>query len=211
MKWVDVSLPMRADTVHWPGHPHYTVTEMMSMQRGDEMNVTAVAMCSHFGTHIDAPRHYFAAGKPVDELPLDILIGPGRVVSYEGIDHIPASFINSLDLMGVSRLFIRTRNSQTLTLPEFNEDYIALTIEAAQELVDEGVKLLAVDGYSIGPFDPAQGIPVHRIYLGARPDQVAIEAVNLSNVEPGDYHVIALPIPLTGLEGAPARVLLGRE
>jgi len=211
MKWVDVTLPMQADTVHWPGHPQYTVTEMMAMEKGEEMNVTAVSMCSHFGTHIDAPRHYFSPGTAVDELPLEILIGPCRVVSYEGKGHISESFIEGLDLKNISRLFVRTANSQIISLPEFYEDYIALTIEAAQALVDRGVKLLAVDGYSIGPFDPAQGMPVHRIFLGAGPDQVAIEEVDLSKVDTGDYNMIALPIPLTGLEAAPARVLLGRE
>jgi arylformamidase len=211
MNWIDVSLPMRADTVHWPGHPRYTVTEMMSMDRGDIMNVSAVSMCSHFATHIDAPRHYVAVGTAVDELSPDILIGPCRVVVYTGKDHIPAESINGLDLAGVARLFIRTANSERLVSPEFYEDYIALTIEAAQALVGKVVKLLGVDGYSIGPFDPALGISVHSIFLGAGPDQVAIEEVNLLGVEPGDYQVIALPIRPTRLEGAPARVLLGRE
>jgi arylformamidase len=78
-------------------------------------------------------------------------------------------------------------------------------------LVDRGVRLLGVDGYSIGPFDPSLGYPVHSIFLGAGPDQVAIEEVNFLNVEPGDYHLIALPLRLAGLEGSPARVLLGKE
>jgi arylformamidase len=210
MNWIDVSLPMRADTVHWPGHPWYTVTEMMSMDRGDIMNVSAVSMCSHFGTHIDAPRHYVAAGTTVDELSPDTLIGPCRVVAYRGEGHIPAAFIDGLDLGGLTRLFIQTANSERLARPEFYEDYIALTVQAARALVEKGVKLLGVDGYSIGPFDPALGIPVHSIFLGAGPQQAAIEEANLLGVEPGDYQVIALPIRLTGLEGAPARVLLGR-
>jgi arylformamidase len=170
MNWIDVSLPMRADTVHWPGHPWYTVTEMMSMERGDNMNVTAVSMCSHFGTHIDAPRHYVADGTTVDELSPDILIGPCRLVVYEGDENIPSDFIDGLDLVGIKRLFIRTANSEKLIKPEFYEDYIALTVEAAQALVKKGVKMLGVDGYSIGPFDRL-GDPVHSIFLGAGPSR----------------------------------------
>jgi arylformamidase len=108
-------------------------------------------------------------------------------------------------------MLIKTLNSITLGRPEFHEDYIALTQEAAQALVEKGVKLLGVDGYSIGPFDPSLGMPVHSTFLGAGPDQVAIEEVDLLNVEPGDYQLIALPLKLTGLEAAPARVLLGYE
>ena len=210
MEWIDLSLPMRSSTVHWPGHPRYTVEDMMSMEEGAVMNVTSFAMCSHFGTHIDAPRHYVNSGTAVDELPADVLIGPCRVVSFNGPGHISKDFIETVDLEGVTRLLIRTRNSEFINLPEFREDYIALTQEAAKLLVEKGVRLLGVDGYSIGPFEPEEGVPVHQIFLGAGPEQVAIEEIDLSNVDAGDYKIIALPMRLTGLEAAPARVMLGK-
>jgi arylformamidase len=183
---------------------------MMSFSAGDAMNVTAVSMCSHFGTHLDAPRHYLADGTAVDELPLDILVGPCRVVAYPDKNHIPARFIEKLDLAGITRLLIRTDNSRTLGRPEFREDYIALTPGAARVLIERRVELLGVDGYSIGPYETSQGMETHRVFLGAGPRQVAIEEVDLSGVEPGDYELIALPLRLTGLEGSPTRVLLGR-
>lgn len=208
MEWIDVSLPMREDTVHWPGHPRYTVTHMNSMKSGDIMNVTAVSMCSHFGTHIDAPRHYVEKGTPVDALNIDVLIGRCKVAFYKGEKHIPATFINELDLAGVSRLIIRTTNSEFIRLPDFHEDYVALTIGAASALVEKKIKLLGIDGYSIGPYDPDEGMPVHKTFLSAGPDQVGIEELDLSGITPGDYELIALPIRLTGLEAAPTRVLL---
>lgn len=209
MKWIDVSLPMTAQTVHWPGHPRYTVTDMMSIAGGDAMNVTSVAMCSHFGTHMDAPRHYVASGTAVDEIPLEVLIGPCRVVDWPERESIPADFVAGLDLGGLTRLLIRTVNSRVIRQSEFHEDYIALTPDAARALVARNVRLLGVDGYSIGPFEPTSGMEVHRIFLGAGPEQVALEELDLSTVAPGDYQLVALPIRLTGLEGAPARVLLG--
>jgi arylformamidase len=108
-----------------------------------------------------------------------------------------------------TRLLIRTVNSQIIRQPEFHEDYVALTPDAARVLVARNVRLLGVDGYSIGPFEPSSGMEVHRIFLGAGPEQVALEELDLSSVAPGDYQLVALPIRLTGLEGAPARVLLG--
>lgn len=174
------------------------------------MNVTAVAMCSHFGTHIDAPRHYVATGTAVDEVPLDILIGRCRVVAWRGEGHVPAEFIEGLDLDLATRILIRTSNSCFIRRPEFREDYVALAPGAAQALVDRNVKLVGVDGYSIGPYEPSQGMEVHRIFLGAGPEQVAIEELDLSGVEPGEYELVALPLRLVGLEGAPTRVLLGR-
>jgi arylformamidase len=210
MRWIDATLPMTPETVHWPGHPLYAVTEMMSMARGEDINVTSFLMCSHFGTHIDAPRHYLADGTTVDEIKPEILIGPCRVVEYPLREHIPASFIKELEMEGVSRLLIKTPNSRFLHHTEFHEDFVALLPEAASILVEIGIKLLGIDGYSIGPFDPLLGQPVHRIFLSAGPDQVAIEEVDLLEVAPGDYELLAIPLRLTGLEAAPARVLLRR-
>ena len=211
MKWIDATLPMKPETVHWPGHPLYTVNEMMSMSRGDVMNVTSFTMCSHFGTHIDAPRHYLADGTSVDEIKPEILIGPCLVVEYPLREHIPASFINELNLEGVSRLLIKTLNSRFLRKTEFQENFVALLPEAASSLVENGIKLLGMDGYSIGPFDPMLGQPVHQIFLSAGPDQVAIEEVDLLEVSPGDYELLAIPLRLSGLEAAPARVLLSKN
>jgi arylformamidase len=208
MTWIDVSLSLHGATVHWPGHPRYTVDELYSLARGDQMNVTAFTMCSHFGTHLETPRHYFGSSAAIDELPLDLLMGRCSVVHYEGGEHMPAAFIDSLDLDAVCRLLIRTRNSDTIALPEFREDYIALTPAAAERLVARGVELVGVDGYSIGPFDPQLGIPVHRIFLSGGPHQVALEELDLSEVAPGSYDLVALPIALAGLEAAPARVLV---
>ena len=181
------------------------------MARGDVMNVTAITMCSHFGTHIDAPRHYLADGTTVDEIKPEILIGPCKVVEYLYREHIPASFINELNLDGVSRLLIKTLNSRFLRNTEFREDFFALLPEAASILVEKGIKLLGMDGYSIGPFDPSLGQPVHQIFLSAGLDQVAIEEVDLLDVTPGDYELLAIPLRLSGLEAAPARVLLRKN
>jgi arylformamidase len=208
MTWIDVSLPMRPTTVHWPGHPRYTIDELYAIGRGDEMNVTAVSLCSHFGTHIDAPSHYVEAGSTIDMLPIDLLIGRCTVVHYRAQTHIPADFVDALDLDGVRRLLIRTPNSDSIDRPEFREDYTALTPAAAERLVARGIELLGVDGYSIGPFDPALGVPVHRIFLGGGPSQVALEALSLAGVDAGEYHLIALPPAFADIEAAPARVLL---
>jgi len=209
MKWIDVSLSLGTNTVHWPGHPRYKVGHMMSMEKGDAMNVTMFSMCSHFGTHVDAPRHYHVHGTSVDQLSLDLLVGPCRVVEYPGTEHIPEDFIQGLELEGVQRLLIRTRNSFIIEKPDFHEDYIALTPGAARALVDTHVQLLGVDGYSIGPYDHTMGKEVHEIFLISNPDRIAIEEINLSNIKPGDYQLVALPLKLKGLEGAPVRVLLG--
>ena len=47
---------------------------------------------------------------------------------------------------------------------------------------------------------------VHRTLLGS--GAVIIEGLNLSEVDPGDYELICLPLKIEGGDGAPARVVL---
>ncbi len=210
MSWIDVTLPMAADTVHWPGHPRYTVTELMSIELGEGINVSAVAMCSHFGTHVETGRHYFADGMSVDEMPTDLLIGRCLVVAYEANNDIPPTFIDQLPLEGVKRLLVRTRNSGSLRHGAFSEDYVALTFAAAKSLAERGIEMLGVDGYSIGPFEPTIGKAVHRAFLGSGATQIAIEGLDLTGVDPGDYEIVTAPLRAVGLEAAPARVFIRR-
>jgi arylformamidase len=208
VSWIDVTVPFSAETAHWPGHPPYIVDELASMDRGDVMNVTAISMCSHFGTHIDAPRHYVAGGATVDQLPPEVLVGPCLAVAYDGTEHVPGRFVDMLELDGVTRLLVRTRNSAFARDTSFREDFVGLTPDAATRLVERGIELVGVDGPSIGPFDPALGVPVHQIFLGGGPHQVAVEQLDLTGVEPGRYELVALPLAAAGLEAAPARVLV---
>ena len=49
----------------------------------------------------------------------------------------------------------------------------------------------------------------HRVLLGA--GVVAVEGLDLREVEPGGYRLVCAPLKLEGAEGAPARVLLLRD
>lgn len=211
MELFDVTLQMSSATVHWPGHPHYLANDLLTIAAGDGMNVSEISMCSHFGTHIDAPSHYVPEGLTVDKIPLDLLVGPCVVVEYDGTDHIGEAAVADFGIEGVRRLLIRTRNSATVASPEFREDYIGLTPAGAQRVLDCGVELLGVDGYSIGPWNSKDRDLVHRIFLGGGERQAAIEGLDLHAVSPGTYNLIALPLRVTGLEAAPTRVVLQRD
>jgi arylformamidase len=66
------------------------------------------------------------------------------------------------------------------------------------------MKCVGIDSPSIESYE-CDGT-VHRELL--RRGCIIIELLDLSNVEEGDYTLIALPLRLTGLDGSPARVVL---
>jgi kynurenine formamidase len=77
----DITRPLSPHTAVFPGDVPVRIAPTMQMRNGDSCNVTAITLSTHAGTHVDAPRHYSDEGCGVDAIPLDVLIGPARVIS----------------------------------------------------------------------------------------------------------------------------------
>lgn len=218
MKIHDVSVLVHNEIPTWPGDPKFSMSLASSIAKGGVVNLTRLDMGAHTGTHMDAPCHFYRDGSGIDELPLDVLLGPCRVFDLTGVTgHISAATLEACDLKGsermnsfgagVTRALFKTRNSLHWSNDdsEFDKEFIALTGDAATQLVHCGVKLVGVDYLSVEAYD-GKTHPVHDTLLGA--GVVIIEALNLSEVAAGDYELIALPLKLKGADGAPARVVL---
>jgi len=208
MKTYDVTVRLSNEVLIWPGDPAFSTRPFKSMARGDRSNVTQVDMGVHTGTHIDAPFHFEPDGAGVDELSLDVLIGPCRVLDLTGPEEcVDRSRLASLDLDGVTRLLFKTRNSKWWESPNepFHSDFVYLALDGAEYLVERGVKLVGIDYLSIEKYKNP-GHPTHHALL--RNGVVIIEGLNLTGVPAGEYELIALPLRLKGADGAPTRVVL---
>lgn len=206
MRFYDITVPISPTLPVYPGDPTVTLTPVAQLAWGDSANVSHVSLSSHTGTHLDAPRHFFADGLAVDALDTHILIGPARVCAFpDATTHLTAEDLQALDLTGVQRLLLKTRNSALWTQPGFQRDYLALTASAAEWLVEQGVQLVGIDYLSVDAFDAAD-FPVHRRLLGA--GVLILEGLDLSAVPPGVYDLYALPLLLQDGDGAPVRAIL---
>jgi arylformamidase len=208
MKLYDVTVPVFEGMPVWPKDPGVSLPLARSIARGDYANVTRIEMGAHTGTHMDAPFHFEPNGCGIDQLPLDVLVGPCRVFDLTIIPgHIDRAALAQCDLRGVTRALFKTRNSQRWARGEraFDSNFIAVATDGAAELVARGVKLVGVDYLSVEPFGSKEH-PVHHALL--RANVVVIEGLNLYDVPAGDYELIALPLKLSGADGAPARVIL---
>jgi arylformamidase len=173
-------------------------------------NVTHISAAVHVGTHVDAPDHFLDNGSGVDQIPLDLLVGPAVVAAVSGEKVIRADDLRKAGVTGKhQRVLIQTRNSHYWSsgVTSFQEDFLALDREAARYLVDCGVEVVGVDYLSVAPFTDPE--PTHRILLEA--GILVIEGLDLSAVEPGIYTLMCLPLKIGGADGAPARVLLQQE
>jgi arylformamidase len=208
MRIYDITLTVTPDLPTWPGDPPIEVERFVKMEEGAPNNVTRIAMCAHTGTHVDAPRHFLSGDMPaVDELSLKTLTGRVYVLELLDVDNITAKVLENADIPPrTRRLIFKTRNSRLWSNPahEFREDFVSVSPDGAEFLVERGVKLVGVDYLSVAAFnDP---VPTHQILLKA--GIVIIEGLNLTEVSQGRYSLYCLPLKLAGSDGAPARAIL---
>lgn len=205
--WQDISVALTVDLPVWPGSPGVQTSLRTSIGRGDDANVSELAMDVHTGTHVDAPRHFLADGSLVEDLGLDPFVGPALVVDTGGSTEITAAVLEALELpIGVERLLLRTANSvrHDLYRTPFDDDYAALTLDGAEWLVARGLRLIGIDYLSVQRY--AMTTDIHRVILGA--GIAALEGLDLREVAIGDYELVCLPLRLAGVEAAPARAVL---
>lgn len=204
----DISVPIRSGGVVYPGNPPISITAQQAISQGAGANVSRLDLGSHTGTHVDALKHFFDDGAGVDALPLDVLMGPARLIAFsDAVTSIGEAELSVHDLKGVTRLLMRTRNSDWLASgsSEFHPDYTYVAPDGAAYLADLGIRLVGVDYLSVEQFHSGHH-RTHRTLL--QRGIVIVEGLLLTEPPAGDYELRCLPLRLAGLDGAPARAVL---
>jgi len=208
MKIFDISLTISPSLPVWPGDPPILLEQVESMDAGAHANLSRFSASVHIGTHVDAPHHFLNDGRTIEQLPLEVLTGPCYVVQLpDGIEAITAEALEGMSLPSEPpRILFGTSNSRFWSRGEtkFQEDFVAVTEDGAQWLVEHDIQLVGVDYLSVAPYDDS--LPTHKILLQA--GVVIVEGLDLSAVPRGFYDLYCLPLKILGAEGAPARAIL---
>jgi arylformamidase len=205
MTLFDVTRPIHEGMIVYEGDPLVAVRRVMSTAAGAPANVSEVRLGSHTGTHVDPPLHFYDEAPGVDELPLDVLIGPACLYDVDVRERIDVVDLSHLDLAACPRVLFKTCGPGRRFAGSSPPASAGFTAAAARALVDAGVRLVGLDGPSADP-PGAVGFPAHRTLLAAR--VVILEGLDLSIVPPGAYELLCLPLKIRGGDGAPARVVL---
>lgn len=204
MRIHDISVPLSPELPFYPGDVPVSLSPWTSLANGDAANLTRLTLCTHSGTHLDAPRHFNDQGATIDKVPLDLLIGKALVAEVHGALEIGVKELERLPIKGYHRVLLKTENSALWNLSTFSPDYVALSVDGARFLVGAGVKLIGIDYLSVESFQ-GKG-EVHQTLLDN--GVLILEGLNLSKVTHGEYELICLPLMIKGGDGAPARALL---
>ena len=201
----DITRTVTSSLAVWPGDSHFSLQQMLSVTKGDAVNLTTLTLSAHTGTHIDAYYHYTADGDHPATMPLDAYVGKARVVSVDKRDGalMPADF-SDCDLSGVERLLIRSHVSN-LPDDQWAEEFPYLSVELIEWLSGLGVRLIGLDSPSVDALN-SKDLPCHHALK--RHKMVNIETLMLHNVPDNDYELIALPLKLDHACGSPIRAIL---
>lgn len=206
--YYDVTLELGPGVPVYPGDPGPCISDVASISKGDACNVSLLSFGSHTGTHIDAPKHFYDDSCGIDRMPLDCFLGKARVVELSGRPAITAADLSPLMIEKGDILLLKTDNSGIIHDAVFHTDFTYLTEDAAELLVNAGIRTLGFDYLSVDRFGSGD-LSVHYALLDA--GIAIIEVLDLSDVPPGSYEISALPLKIRDGNGSPARVILYRS
>ena len=179
-----------ADCKLYPGDPQTKIISLQSIEKGDSCNLSAVNMCLHAGTHIDAPLHFIKNGKGIMDIGLAPFIGECTVISVK--ENITGKFIEEHITPRIDRVLFRTEG----------EFYLDRT--GAYALVDTKIQLVGIDAMSIAADFDEDVTHIKLLQNGI----YILEGLNLKGIRDGNYMLFAPPINIGNTEAAPCRALL---
>lgn len=194
MKIYDISQEVFSCEVY-PGDPVPKKEVLKSIQKDELYNLTAFSMCTHNGTHIDAPFHFINDGKTIDEICLEAFVGMTYVAEHYGV----VTDKDAEKIIEKAKKYNPEAKKRILLKGD-----IEVSLEAAKVFASSDVLLLGNESQTIGPQNAP--MPVHLALLGA--DVVLLEGIRLSEVTEGVYFLNAAPLNLSGADGSPCRAVL---
>lgn len=200
----DISILVHPATPEWPGDTPFSCGWTGRLADGESVNLSAIAMSPHVGTHADAPLHVRDGAPSSDALPLGAFIGEAQVIDVAG----PVRDIGDSELMervdrGATRVLLRT--GVTIADGTFPDDWPALSPDAARALAASGVCLVGVDAPSVDRRH-SKSLAVHHALFDN--GTFVLENLDLRAVAPGRFVLIAPPLRIAGLDAAPVRAVL---
>ena len=201
-KIIDISLSLYNGTLVHPSEEFLKIEPNRTFEK-DGIRTSKITLGSHTGTHIDAPSHFLEKGKTINEINLDKCMGQCQVIEIsEELQTIEKEHIDGK--ISSKRVLFKTKNSKLLNKP-YTKDITSLSISAAEYLIERNVVLVGIDYTGI----EASGSPGHPVHTKLLEKEIVIvESLNLTDIKPGNYELIVLPLRLKNLDGSPARTIL---
>lgn len=203
-QFFDVSLPITEKMVVYPGKPAPSIQRYASVPK-NKVNESLLTLGSHTGTHVESRLHLRNGREGAAYLPLDHFYGKCRVFDLTHVEsEIHRQELEEFEIGPEEIVLLKTRNS-ALGYVKFIEKYVHLKMDAAEYLVNAGIKTLGFDYLSVKK--PDGDDEIRELLIN---NTTLFLGLNLAGIHEGEYTFLGLPLRVD-TDGAPARVILVRE
>jgi arylformamidase len=213
---VDLSHPIRAGLITYPGLPAPAITPHLTREDsraryapGTEFAMDVITMIGNTGTYLDSPFHRYADGADLAGLDLSTLVGlPAEVLHLEDAwtpdrRGIRPDVLADRDVRGAAVL-LHTGWDRWFGDPAYGVGAPYLTAEGARWLIEEGVALVGIDSVNIDDTESGGERPAHSLLLGAGV-HVVEHLTNLGALPPRGARFTAAPPAVEGFGTFPVR------
>jgi arylformamidase len=201
MDLIDISRPLAPTTAVWPGDQPVEWSWTARRERGSPVNLGALRLSTHAGTHADAPVHVQEGGATTDAFSLSVFVGPSEVIDVRNATTIRPDHVREVTHQ---RILFRT-SASSLSADEWPDAVTPIHPDTVACLADQDVVLLGTDAPSVDPLE-SKALSAHHALIEA--GIVNLEGLDLSDVDSGLYGLLALPLNLSGADAAPVRAVL---
>ncbi len=213
---LDISQTVDERTACFPGDVPFSKVLTVTYAESKVINLSAITMSPHVGTHADAPSHICGnmddAKEMAGAMPLAPYVGPALVLNLAPMENGPVTadaICSELQAAGITkihpRVLLRTQGLSNENF--FKADYAYIGIDAVEYLSGQKVELVGIDTPSVDQIN-CKSLETHHVLRHS--GFYWLENLNLNNVVTGEYFLVAAPIKLTSTEAAPVRALLLR-
>lgn len=219
---IDLGHAIQATDPSWDGTPAYQRTVVATIDKEGYAG-GKITIEEHFGTHVDAPAHFFPGGWTVDRIPVDRLFRPGvRIDVSKQAAANPDYRLTAADIQAFERSSGRIAEGAVVLIatgwdrrwPDraryMNEKngvkhFPGLSAEAAALLArDRRVAGIGIDTPSID-YGPSTAFEAHHASMPHNVYHIENMA-RLLDLPATGFQVIVAPINIGGGSGGPARV-----
>lgn len=199
---IDISVEVNENTLAFPGDSAFHKKKVSSIKKGDDCNLHDFSMCTHIGTHIDAPYHFNEKEKDISLVELSQFDLPAIVIDVKGKKIIEVEDIEKYNFDNIEAVLFKTDSQDLLFEKEFSEKFTELSYDAAQVLINKGISMVGIDYVTFEKGDYL----IHRLF--SKNNVFILECLDLRSVSSGNYRLMCFPIKLSGLEASPVRAVL---
>ncbi len=204
MRIIDISWPISESMTEYKDGKSVKLSPTKSMENNGARE-WSICMSNHTGTHIDSAAHFLATGQTIDKMELNHLVGPCRVLDLTSVtDKITPEDLIPLNITKDEIILLKTTNSFREPTDKFTYSFVYIGDLAAQYLVAQNIKAIGFDYLGIERNQPEH--ETHKAFMQF--NIPIIEGLRLGAVPAGNYFFVGLPLPIVGIDSAPARAIL---